>query len=533
MAKRYLHLDLPHPTTAELIRHAFDVLREEMEIPLEFPPAVMTEVAQVVARVTDPTTDWSGYTNKYLDLEFITIDPEESMDLDQAVHISRSANGYTVHYAIADVAAFVAPDGAIDAEAHSRGMTFYAPEGRTPLHPPALSEGAASLLPDQIRPAAVWVTELDAAGKVLSANVERGLVKSRDRVSYLVGQQVIDAYSAHLDSARSIAETTSSPQVTQRIRESVLTAAGVNPEFCAQGFETIILLSQVGPLRENVEQDRGGVSLNVPEQEVAANDDGSFELEFRSVVPIENWNAQISLLTGIVAADMMLKAGVGFVRTLPKADPRDLARLRRAAEALDLTWDKEVGYAAFIKTLDGKMPRHAAFLFEATTLFRGAGYLAFDAQRLGPVPAEDKTKHHAIGANYAHVTAPLRRLADRYAAEICLALCAGEQVPDWVTAALGELPSQMATASRRAGAFSRAGVDIVEIALLAPMVGQDFSAVVVELDAKDQSRGEIMIAEPAVRAQVRSNNPLPLAKRITVKLLEADLTKRKVRFQQV
>lgn len=532
MAKRYLHLDLPHPTTAELIRHAFDVLRGEMEIPLEFPPAVMAEVAQVMARVTDPHMDWTGYTDKYLDLEFITIDPEESMDLDQAVHIARSANGFTVHYAIADVAAFVAPGGAIDAEAHSRGMTFYAPEGRTPLHPPELSEGAASLLPDQIRPAAVWVTELDNSGQVVRAHVERGLVKSRDRMSYVAGQQVIDSYTAH-QASHGASATTSAPQVTQENREAILTAAGVDPEFCAQGFETIILLSQVGPLREKIEQERGGVSLNVPEQEVAAKDDGSFELEFRSVVPIENWNAQISLLTGIVAADMMLKAGVGFVRTLPQADPRDLARLRRAAEALNLEWQNDVGYAAFIKTLNGKSPRHAAFLFEATTLFRGAGYLAFDAQRLGPVPGEDKTKHYAIGANYAHVTAPLRRLADRYAAEICLALCADQPVPDWVSQTLEELPSQMATASRRAGAFSRAGVDIVEIALLAPLVGQDFSAVVVELDSKDPSRGEIMIADPAVRAHVRSDKALPLAKRITVKLLEADLTKRKIRFQQV
>lgn len=533
MAKRYLHLDLPHPTTAELIRHAFDELRAEMEIPLKFSPEVMTEVDQVVARVTDPQMDWSGYTDKYLGLEFITIDPEESMDLDQAVHIAPSAHGFTVHYAIADVAAFVTPGGAIDMEAHARGMTFYAPEGRTPLHPPELSEGAASLLPGQVRPAAVWSVELDSAGQVLTSHVERGLVQSRDRISYVAGQQVLDSYAAHLPTARSVSSTTSAPQVTQVTREAVLTGAGVDPKFCAQGFETVILLSQVGPLREKIEQERGGVSLNVPEQEVAAKDDGSFELEFRSVAPIENWNAQISLLTGIVGADMMLKAGVGFVRTLPKADPRDLTRLRRAAKALSLEWDKDVDYAAFIKTLNGETPQHAAFLFEATTLFRGAGYLAFDAQRLGPVPGEDKTKHHAIGANYAHVTAPLRRLADRYAAEICLALCAKQPIPQWVINALDDLPSEMATAARRSGSFSRAGVDIVEIALLAPMVGQEFNAAVVELDSKDARRGELMIADPAVRAQVRSDKPLPLAERITVKLLEADLNKRRIRFQQV
>ena len=60
-----------------------------------------------------------------------------------------------------------------------------------------------------------------------------------------------------------------------------------------------------------------------------------------------------------------------------------------------------------------------AFETEAASLFRGAAYTAFD----GTLPAE--TTHAAIAAPYAHCTAPLRRLVDRYAGEVCLALCAG------------------------------------------------------------------------------------------------------------
>lgn len=510
MAKRYLHLDLPHPNTAELIRHAFDLLRQEMQIPAQFPPQVMGEVAQVLGR----EDAWPDHNQLYLDLEFITIDPQDSMDLDQAVHIAQVSTGYTVHYAIADVAAFVSPGGAIDAEANARVTTFYAPEGRTPLHPPELSEGAASLLPGQTRPAAVWRIDLDQHGVVTRAHVERGLVRSRNRLSYVAGQQFLDALGkSGTDTAAALAE------------------AGIAPDFCEQGINTVILLAQVGPLRERIEHDRGGVSLNVPEQEVRLDPDGSFELEFRSVSPIEDWNAQISLLTGVVAADMMIEAGVGFVRTLPQADERDLARLRRTADALELGWDKDTDYATFIKGISGTTPRYAAFLYEATSLFRGAGYLAFDAKTIGPVPGEDKTKHHAIGANYAHVTAPLRRLADRYATEICLSLCSGVAIPPWVYAALGELPNTMAAGSRRASAFTRAGVEIVEAALLTSMVGQEFPAAVVDLDAKNPTRGEIMIAQPAVRAQVRASSKLPLGRRITARLTEADLDKRRIRFE--
>lgn len=84
-------------------------------------------------------------------LPFLTLDPAGSRDLDQALAIEPTHDGAIVHYAIADVAAFVEPGGAVDAEARRRGQTMYASDGRIPLHPTALSEDAASLLPDRDR----------------------------------------------------------------------------------------------------------------------------------------------------------------------------------------------------------------------------------------------------------------------------------------------------------------------------------------------------------------------------------------------
>ncbi|MEK8226128.1 hypothetical protein NKG05_08695 [Oerskovia sp. M15] len=52
----------------------------------------------------------------------------------------------------------------------------------------------------------------------------------------------------------------------------------------------------------------------------------------------------------------------------------------------------------------------------------------------------DDVAHAAIAAEYAHVTAPLRRLVDRYGTEICLALSAGDEVPAWVRDALPGCP---------------------------------------------------------------------------------------------
>ena len=222
------------------------------------------------------------------DIELVTIDPPGSRDLDQALHITRDGSGFLISYAIADVAAFVSAGDPVDLEAHRRVMTLYAPHRRTPLHPPVLSEGAASLLPNQVRPALLWTIRTDARGRMTDAEVNRALVRSRAQLSYADAQAEIDSGSPR---------------------------------------ETLELLSLVGRWRERREIDRGGVSLQTPEQEVVADESG-WRLVFRAPLPVEGWNAQISLLTGMAAAHLMLYGQIGVLRTMPPADP---GALRTAA----------------------------------------------------------------------------------------------------------------------------------------------------------------------------------------------------------
>lgn len=460
-----------------------------MSIPLDFPEEVLAEAERVVAaapRVSATPTPVDPPL-PVLGIDFVTIDPPGSMDLDQAVHLERvPGGGYLVRYAIADVAHFVAPGSAIDREAAARGMTLYAPDGRTPLHPPVLSEGAASLLPGVDRPAAVWRIALDDRGEITDVDVRRARIRSAARLTYDEVQAAVDD--------------------------------GTAPDL-------LLLLREIGELRQALERERGGVSLNVPEQNVTLHDDGSYGLEFRSVLPAEGWNAQISLLTGIAAARVMREGGVGIFRTLPASDPRDVERLRLTARALDITWPPEQSYGDLLAGLDSTVPQHAAFFNEATSLFRGAGYLTFD----GEVPAG--AEHAAIASEYAHVTAPLRRLVDRYGTEICLALCAAETVPEWVRDAFDVLPKAMSRAGQRASAFERASVDIVEAALLTGSVDDVFQGVIVDLDSKDPRKGVVVVDDPAVRGTVISaDGPLPLGKSVAVRVAEVSIEDRVLRF---
>ncbi|MEZ5129870.1 MAG: RNB domain-containing ribonuclease [Micropruina glycogenica] len=458
------------------LREGLRQLRDELGVPDDFPAEVIEAAQAAAADVQLPVTDLT-------DVEFVTIDPAGSLDLDQALHLSRTDTGYLVRYAIADVAAFVEPGGVIDDECHERVETLYAPSRRTPLHPEALSENGASLLPDVVRPALVWQIELDADGAVVDATVARARVRSRRRYSYDEVQALIDG---------------------------------------GQAGDVLDLLKVIGQLREQAEVARGGVSLGVPEQEVTVAG-GSWALVYRTNLPCEGWNAQLSLLTGMVAADMMLKAGVGILRTLPPAEDHAINRLRRTAQGLGISWPQKVSYPDFVRGLKASVPREAAMLNACTTLFRGAGYDSFTDG------APKEAEHAAIAAPYAHVTAPLRRLVDRYAGELCVALSAGEPVPAWVLDALDDLPSEMEDSARRAGKYERGIVDLVEAMVLAPHIGQSFNGVLIDVDP-DRRAGRLQVPDPAVEARVKGSR-LKLGGEVTATLVAADLVKGSVDFR--
>jgi exoribonuclease R len=453
----------------------FAAIRAEFDVPVDFPADVLAEAGAVAGTPPLPELDAT-------DLPLVTVDPEGSLDLDQAVHLQRDGAGYLVGYAIADVGAAVRPGSALDAEARRRGQTLYTPDRRVPLHPPVLSEGAASLLPDQVRAAALWTIRLDADGEVRAVDVRRARVRSRAQLTYPDVQRGADA--------------------------------GTLPE-------AIALLPELGRLLQQQALERGAIELGTPEQQVERGPDGGWTLSTRGDLPVEGWNAQISLLTGRCAAALMLDGGVGLLRTLPPPAPGAVAALRRLAPALGVDWPDGGRPGAVIAALDPARAGHAAFLEEAAALLRGAAYTPFDGA------APEQTGHGGVGAPYAHVTAPLRRLVDRFGTEVCLALSAGAEPDPAVRAALPGLPALMAASDRRTHAVERAVVDATEAWLLRDRIGEVFDATVADAEG---ARGTVVLTEPAIRA--RCTGSLTPGSRVRVRLVEADLERRSVRFEE-
>lgn len=464
----------------------FAAIRAELGVPGPFPAAVELEAAQT-AQAAGAAPDPEPSRADATDVELVTIDPPGSRDLDQAVGIEeRAGGGWRVRYAIADVAAWVPPGGTVDAEARLRTQTYYAPDQRTPLHPPVLGEAAASLLPDGARPAVLWTIDVEADGTPGAVEVRRASVRSRAQLSYAEVQRALDAG---------------------------------DPPACLAAFP------ELGAALLADARRRDAIELGLPEQQVVRAPDGTWTLELRADLPIEAWNAEVSLLTGRGAARLMLDAGVGILRTLPAPDPQAFPRLRRAAASLGIDWPEGASPGAVLAALDPSRPRHAAFADLAAELLRGAGYTVIDPT----TAAASDLGHAGVGGPYAHVTAPLRRLVDRFGTEVCLAVAAGRPVPAWVLEALPGLPDTMAEGDRRAHQLDRAVVDATEAVVLADRVGEVFGAAVIETGDRF---GTVVLDDPPVRG--RCDTPdLPLGADIEVRCTRADVAARTVRFERV
>lgn len=470
----------------------FAKVRDDFDVPGKHPDEVQAAAEAAVQRPFD-VVEPGGTPERWqhvdrTDIEFLTLDPASSTDLDQAFAVSMAGDDVVLHYAIADVGWFVRPGDPIDREAWKRGVTVYLPDGRAGLHPERIAEDAGSLLPGSSKPAIVFTVLVAADGGVRLDGAERAMIRNRAKLAYstVTPGDLPDAF----------------PELSRRI--------------------------------EIAEAARGADRIQWPEQEVVRSDDGGYTLQFRPRNEAEGQNAAMSLATNMAIADALWEARTGLFRTMPPVDERHLGRLRNTARAFGLDWSSDVSLSAFEKSLPPGDPRTAAFQLAVRRASGGASYTSFEEFERDGGPQEGGVKdgkpwHAALAATYVHATAPLRRLADRYVIEATLAIANGRDVPDEVTAAFPELPAAMQRGDTLANRVDRAAIDLAEAILLRGRVGEIFEAVVTD---EDDRGARLQICEPAVvaRAVARRIDP---GDAIQVKLVDVDVTERRIEFERV
>ncbi|KQS04446.1 ribonuclease [Sphingomonas sp. Leaf357] len=439
-------------------------IRAQFTVPAGFPPEVLAAAAVAAKRAPTEHVDRAG-------APFVTLDPASSTDLDQAFAIERSGADLLLHYAIADVAWFVDDGGAIDIEAWKRGTTLYLPDGKAGLYPPVLAEGAASLLPDGPRPAVVFVVRVAPDGAVALDGVERAVIRSRAKLAY--------------DSVQDGDLPADFAELSRRITDA--------------------------------ETRRGASRVDPPQQEVEPTGDGRFRLAFAPRLESEDRNAALSLATNLAVAAALEAHHTGLFRVMAGPDDRAVLRLRQIAAGLGLDWPAAVSLTAFEPTLNGADPAQAAFMIALRRAGSGASYVPY---RAGVTPW-----HAAMAATYAHATAPLRRLADRYVVQAALAVANGKTVPDVVAQAFETLPLVMARADAIGGRIDRVVVDLAEAVMLHGREGEVFAATIVDADDRG---AHIQLRDLAVLASVKTAGRPGDA--VSVRLVAAEVEARTLSF---
>jgi exoribonuclease R len=451
------------PTNA--LNRGLAAIRQQFQVPESFPAEILSAAEEAARRKPTEHVDRTGE-------RFVTLDPASSTDLDQAFAIERSGNDLLLHYAIADVAWFVDEGSPIDAEAWERGTTLYLPDGKAGLYPPVLSEGVASLLPDGPRPAVVFTVRVDPEGAVHLDGAERAIIRSAAKLAY----------------------------------ESA-SAEDLPPDF-----------GELARRIEAAEARRGAARVDPPEQEVVALGAGRYELLFRPMLQSEQRNAALSLASNLAIADALFAHGTGLFRVMGEPDKRAIRRLRFTARALGLDWPQHVSLEQYERGLKQSDLKQAAFMLAIRRAGPPAAYMPYTA---GVVPW-----HAAMAATYAHATAPLRRLADRYAVQAALAVANGQAIPEAVAAAFAKLPKVMARADARGSQVERAAVDLAETVMLRGQEGRTFAAVVTDIDERG---ARMQLCELPVVARVDAKGT-QAGDELQVRLLSADPDRRELRF---
>ncbi|WP_308917762.1 ribonuclease R [Jannaschia sp. LMIT008] len=337
-----------------------------------FPDAVLDEVAQA-----EPVTDL-GRREDLRNLPLITIDPSDARDHDDAVCAvpdddPKNPGGHVLWVAIADVAHYVRPGSALDAEARERGNSTYFPDRVVPMLPDALSGDLCSLHEGVDRPCIAVRMVLDDAGQKLSHRFARGLMRSPASLHYEEVQAAIDG--APTD------------------RTAPYLDGVIRPLYAAYGA------------LKRARAKRQPLDLDLPERRIQLDEDGTVtSVAFRDRLDAHRLIEEAMILANVAAAETL--HGTPLLYRVHEEPPEDkLDSLRETAEAsgFKLAKGQVLRPAQLNKLLHDAAGTELSELISISTL-RAMTQAYYGMRNFG---------HFGLALrSYAHFTSPIRRYAD-------------------------------------------------------------------------------------------------------------------------
>jgi ribonuclease R len=376
------------------------------------------------------------------DMPFVTIDPPDAKDHDDAVHATPDADpgnpgGHVVSVAIADVAHYIRPGSELDREALARGNSVYFPDRVVPMLPERISNDLCSLRPREDRAALAVRMVIDADGRKRSHTFHRVLMRSDARLSYEQAQLAVGG-RADEDTA-------------------ALVPTVLKPLYAAYAAMA------------RARDARGPLDLDLPERKILLKADGTVD---RVIAP-ERLEAHRLI------EEFMIQANVAAAETLERARVPLIYRVHDEPAP-----DKLEALREFLATLDIALPKGGVLRPEqfnqilARVKGRDVEKLVNEVVLRTQAQAEYAAQNYGhFGLNlrrYAHFTSPIRRYADLVVhRSLIRALRLGPGgLPDAADVSqLSEVAARISATERRAMTAERETVDRLIAHFLADRIG--------------------------------------------------------------
>jgi ribonuclease R len=310
-------------------------------------------------------------------LRLVTIDGEDARDFDDAVYVERvrgkGGARYRLVVAIADVAHYVRPGSALDAEAVRRGTSVYFPAQVLPMLPERLSNGICSLNPAVDRLCMVADLLIDDHGQPVSAELYEGVMRSAARCTYT-----------------EVARVLAGEKVPHR-------------EAFRKDFE---LMAELQAKLTAMRARRGAIDFDLPESKVVLGDDGR-------VVAIERRPRNRAHR---VVEEFMLAANEAVARQFSARDLPTIYRVHGLPDEEKLDAFRKLARAHGFEVPDGPLgPKQLNALlheFEGHAQQRALNQLLLRAMMQALYTAENIGHYGLAAEHYLHFTSPIRRYPD-------------------------------------------------------------------------------------------------------------------------
>ncbi len=371
-----------------------NAILEQNGISAKFPKEVLEEAARVAKEPITP--EERAKRADLTRLPIFTIDSADAKDLDDAVCVEKTADGYKLGVHIADVSHYVREGSALDAEALRRGTSVYLPDRVVPMLPEALSNGACSLNAGEEKLTFSALVTLNHAGDIVDYTFQKAIIISKVRGVYTEVNEILAGTAS----------------------EALLAKY-------APVMESLLAAKELADVLKKKSRENGTMEIESSESKFVLDENGvCVDVQPRTTGEAEELIEQLMVTANQAAAKMGEKYDIPFVyRVHQQPDPERISILCDLLSALKLNFaglrknNPKTGEFAAVMDQTKGTPLHKIVSLQVLRTMEKARY------------ATDPLGHFGLALeDYSHFTSPIRRYPDTCIHRILSALCETENV---------------------------------------------------------------------------------------------------------